>query len=126
MDLRADFLHIGGFINTHMSTFITVATIIGIISIICAIACAVISVMRKDLIEDVVFAAIFGFVFNVMGLLFVIFRKPVWNNLGWIPVVAAWFFFDGNLLMAIFLITYAVIWAFSQHELLDRIKVVEE
>lgn len=126
MDLKMDFLHIGGFINTHMDIFVKVAVAVAIVSVICAVANAIICVMRKELIEDVIFAAVFGLIFNVMGLLFVIFRQPVWNNLGWIPVVAAWFFIDGNLLMAIFLVIYAVIWAFSQHELLERIKVIEE
>lgn len=122
MDFKTDILHIGGFINNYANILI----IVGIIGIITGIACALITKARKGLIEDVIFAGIFGLVFNVLGLLFVLFRKPVWNNLGWIPVVAAWFFFDGNLTMAIILVVYAVIWMFAQHELLDRIKEEEE
>lgn len=100
--------------------------VVGALAIISAIACVVITSIRKGLIEDVIFAGIFGLIFNVLGLLFVVFRKPVWNNLGWIPVVVAWFFFEGNLLLAILLCAYAAIWAFAQHELLERIKVIED
>ena len=95
-------------------------------AVICAVACAVITKARKGLIEDVIFAGVFGLIFNVLGLLFVIFRKPVWNNLGWIPVVVAWFFLEGNLTFALILIAYAVIWMFLQHIVYERIKVIEE
>lgn len=122
MDFKTDILHIGGFINNNLNILI----IVGIIGVISAIACALITKARKGLIEDIIFAGIFGLVFNILGLLFVIFRKPVWNNLGWIPVVAAWFFVDGNLTMAIILVAYAVIWMFAQHELLDRIAEEDE
>ena len=122
MNINADFAHIGGFINNNINLLI----IVGIIGIICAIVCGVITKSRKGLIEDVIFASIFGLIFNVLGLLLVIFRKPVWNNLGWIPIVAAWFLLDGNLTMAIILVIYSVIWMFAQHDLLDRIMEVEE
>ena len=122
MNIKADFLHIGGFINNHMNLIIAFI----VLSVVCAIACAIITKLSKGLIEDVIFAAVFGFVFNILALLFVIFRKPVWNNLGWIPVVAAWFFIDGNLTFAIILCIYAIIWAFAQHDLLDRITEPEE
>lgn len=96
------------------------------VGVVCAGLCAFITILRKGFVEDIIFSAIFGLVFNVFGLLFVFFRKPVWNNLGWIPVVAAWFFLDANLAFALMLIAYAVAWMFTQHALLERIKVIEE
>ena len=122
MDFKTNFSNISNWLANNTEILI----IAGFLAIISAIACIVITKARKGLAEDVVFAGIFGLIFNVLGLLFVIFRKPVWNNLGWIPVVAAWFFIDGNLLLAIILSVYAAIWAFSQHNLLERIKVVED
>lgn len=122
MRFGADWLHIGGFINTHMPFIMALL----VLSVISAVLCLIISLSRKQIFEDVVFATIFGLVFNVLGLLFVIFRKPVWNNLGWVPVIIAWFFIDGNLLFAIILAAYAVIWAFSQNALLKRIEVVKD
>lgn len=122
MRFGADLLHIGGFINNHMPAVIAFI----VLAVVSAVLCFVITKMRKQLTEDAVFAFVFGLVFNVIGLLFVIFRKPVWNNLGWIPVVIAWFFIDGNLLLAIMLAVYAVIWAFSQHSLLKRIEIASD
>lgn len=122
MNIKADFIHIGGFINNHIEMLIVGA----ILAVISAIACVIITKSRKALTEDIVFAGVFGLVFNVLGLLFVIFRKPVWNNLGWIPVVIAWFFIDGNPTLAIILCVYAAIWAVSQHMLLERIQVTED
>ena len=122
MDFKTDFLHIGGFINNNIGLIIAVI----VLAVASAIGCALITKLRKGIMEDVIFSAIFGLVFNVLGLLFVFFRKPVWNNLGWIPVVAAWFFFDGNLTFSIILILYAVIWMFAQNELLDRIEVKKD
>ena len=122
MNFKADILHIGDFINKNTNILI----IIGIISIITAIACALITKARKGLLEDVIFSGVFGLLFNVLGLLFVIFRKPVWNNLGWIPVIIAWFFLDGNLIFALMLVAYAILWMFTQHSLLEKIKVIEE
>lgn len=122
MNIKTDFIHIGGFINNHVEMLIVLA----VLAVISAIACVIITKSRKSLTEDVVFAGIFGLVFNVLGLLFVIFRKPVWNNLGWIPVVIAWFFIYGNPTLAIILCAYAVIWAVSQHMLLERIQVIED
>ncbi len=121
MRFGTDWLHIGGFINSHMPAVIVLA----VVSVLCAVACFAITKARKQLTEDAVFAFLFGLVFNVMALLFVIFRKPVWNNLGWIPVVIAWFLIDGNLLAAILLGGYAVIWAVAQNRLLKRIEVIE-
>lgn len=122
MNFAADFLHIGGFINNNISLLI----IVGILAIISAIGCAVITALRKGFMDDIIISAVFGLVFNVLALLFVFFRKPVWNNLGWIPVVVAWFFLDGNLSFALMLIAYAVIWMFLQNIVYDRIKVIEE
>lgn len=122
MDLKTNFADIGAFIANYSNILI----IIAVIGVITGIACAVITKLRNGLTEDVVFSGIFGLVFNVFALLFVIFRKPVWNNLGWIPVVAAWFLFDGNLVAALICVAYSAIWAFAQHELLERIKVIEE
>ena len=122
MDFKTNFADIGAFISNYSSIII----IIAIIGVVAGIACAVITKIRNGFVEDVVFAGIFGLVFNIFGLLFVIFRKPVWNNLGWIPVVAAWFLFDGNLAASLICIAYSIIWAISQHELLERIKVIEE
>ncbi len=122
MDFTKNFADIGAFISNY-STILIILAVVGVVT---GIACAVITKMRNDLIEDTIFAGIFGLVFNVFGLLFVIFRKPVWNNLGWIPVIAAWFLFDGNLVAALICIIYSVIWAFAQHELLERIKVIED
>ena len=122
MNFKTDILHIGDFINKNTNILI----IIGIISIITAIACALITKARKGLLEDVIFSGVFGLLFNVLGLLFVIFRKPVWNNLGWIPVVVAWFFLDGNLIFALMLVAYAILWMFTQHALIEKIKVIEE
>lgn len=124
MNFKLDLLHIGGFINENLSLII----IIGVLAVISAVGCVAITMLRKGLIEDVIFAGAFGLVFNVLGLLFVIFRKPVWNNLGWIPVVVAWFFIDpsANTTFAILLIIYAIAWMITQHLLLERIQVVEE
>lgn len=122
MDLKTNFLDITNWLADNSGLIISVL----ILAVISAIGCAVITKVRKGLVEDVVFATIFGLVFNVLGLLFVIFRKPVWNNLGWIPVVVAWFFIDGNIALAIILCVYAAIWAYTQHQLLERIKVVED
>ena len=119
MNIKTDFLHIGGFINNNMGLIIAVL----VLAVISAVGCALITKLRKGLTEDVIFSGVFGLVFNVLALLFVFFRKPVWNNLGWIPVVVAWFFIDGNPTLAILLVIYAVIWMFAQHELLDRIEV---
>ncbi len=105
---------------------IPVLLIIFAVGVVCAGLSALITISRKGLVEDIIFSAVFGLVFNVFGLLFVFFRKPVWNNLGWIPVVAAWFFFDGNLAFSLMLVAYAVVWMFAQHALLERIKVIEE
>ncbi|MEE1043677.1 MAG: hypothetical protein UH854_06890 [Clostridia bacterium] len=122
MDLKTNFLDITNWLADNSGLIISVL----ILAVISAIGCAVITKARKGLVEDVVFATIFGLVFNVLGLLFVIFRKPVWNNLGWIPVVVAWFFIHGNIALAIILCVYAAIWAYTQHQLLERIKVVED
>lgn len=122
MDFKTNFSDIGNWLANNTEILI----IAGILAIISAIACIIITKARAGLIEDVIFAGIFGLVFNVLGLLFVIFRQPVWNNLGWIPVVVAWFFIDGNLALAIILCLYATIWAFAQHNLIERIKVVED
>lgn len=122
MDFKTNFSDIVEWLSNNTA----VLAVVGILAVICAIACAVITKSRKGLIEDVVFSAIFGLVFNVLGLLFVIFRKPVWNNLGWIPVVVAWFFIDGNLLLALILCAYAGVWAYTQHQLLENIKVSED
>lgn len=122
MDFKTNFSDIGNWLANNTEILI----IAGILAIISAIACIIITKARAGLIEDVIFAGIFGLVFNVLGLLFVIFRQPVWNNLGWIPVAVAWFFVDGNLALAIILCLYATIWAFAQHNLLERIKVVED
>lgn len=114
-------------INMFSSISVTTYILIGVIlSVVCAILSAFITKLRKGLIEDVVFSGVFGLLFNVMALLFVFFRKPVWNNLGWIPVVIAWFFIDANIAVATVLCAYAIVWAVSQHKLLERIKVVEE
>ena len=72
MNFKTDILHIGGFINENANILL----IIGAISIITAIACALITKARKGLMEDVIFSGIFGLIFNVLGVLFVIFRKP--------------------------------------------------
>lgn len=122
MDFKTNFSDISNWFSNNTETLI----IAGILAIISAIACIVITKSRKGLMEDVIFAGVFGLIFNVLGLLFVVFRKPVWNNLGWIPVIVAWFFIDGNLLLAIILCVYAAIWAFTQNNLLERIKVVED
>lgn len=124
--IKVDLAHIGGFINNNSAFLIKIAIVVGILAVISAVVCAVLTVLRKGLIEDVIFAGVFGLIFNVLGLLFVLFRKPVWNNLGWIPVVVAWFFINGNLTFSIILILYAVIWAFAQKELLDIITESEE
>lgn len=117
----------GTIINTFSSLSVTTYVVIGVIlSVVCAVLCALITKLRKGLIEDVVFSGVFGLVFNVMALLFVFFRKPVWNNLGWIPVVIAWFFIDANIVVAAALCAYAIVWAVAQHMLLERIKVVED
>ncbi len=105
---------------------IPVLLIVLAVGIVCAGLSALITILRKGFVEDIIFSAIFGLVFNVFGLLFVFFRKPVWNNLGWIPVVAAWFFLDANLTFALMLIAYAIVWMFTQHALLERIKIIEE
>lgn len=122
MRFGTDWLHIAEFMGNHVGAL----AFLGIISLISAICCMVITKARKQLTEDAVFAFFFGLVFNLMALLFVIFRKPVWNNLGWIPVVAAWFLIDANLLAAIMLVVYAVIWAVAQNRLLKRIEVVKD
>ncbi len=122
MNLSEGFLHIGDFLGQNMP----IVWIVVALSVICAVANFIITKSRKQLTEDAVFAFLFGLIFNVLGLLFVIFRKPVWNNLGWIPVIVAWFFIDGNMAVVIVLSVYAVIWAFAQHALLDRIQVVED
>ena len=120
--LKRDFENIGNFLSKNIEVVI-VALVLAVIS---AVLCMLISKKRNALPEDVIFSGVFGLVFNVLGLLFVIFRKPVWNNLGWIPVVAAWFFIDGNPSLAVILIAYAVVWMISQHILLERIKVIED
>lgn len=122
MDFKTNFADIGAFISNYSNILIMLA----ILGVVTGIACAIISKSRNCFTEDVIFSGIFGFVFNIFGLLFVIFRKPVWSNLGWIPVGVAWFLFDGNLAASLLCLTYAVIWAFAQHELLERIKVIEE
>ena len=122
MDFKTNFSDIANWLSNNVDTLI----IVGVLAIISAIACAVVTKTRRGLIEDVIFAGIFGLVFNVLGLLFVIFRKPVWNNLGWIPVVVAWFFLEGNFALTVILCVYAAIWAYTQHQLLERIKVIEE
>ena len=121
---NTDILHIGNFINNHIDWLI----IISIFAVISAGLCAVITKLRRGSVDDIVFSVIFGLVFNIFGVLFVFFRKPVWNNLGWIPVVVAWFFIDPsqNTTLALILIAYAIIWAFAQHFLLERIQVIEE
>lgn len=120
--LKRDFENIGNFISNNIEIVI-VALVLALIS---AVLCVIISKTRKALVEDVIFSGVFGLVFNVLGLLFVFFRKPVWNNLGWIPVVVAWFFIDGNPSLAVILCVYAVIWMVTQHLLIERIKVIEE
>ncbi len=122
MNFGLDILHIGGFINNNISIIIIAA----VLAVISAAGCAVITVLRRGFMDDIIISAVFGLVFNVLGLLFVFFRKPVWNNLGWIPVVVAWFFLQGNTTFAIILIAYAVLWMFLQHIVYDRIKVIEE
>lgn len=122
MDFKTNFSDIANWLSNNVDTLV----VVGVLAIISAIACVVITKIRRGLIEDVIFAGVFGLVFNVLGLLFVIFRKPVWNNLGWIPVVVAWFFLEGNFSLAIILCAYAAIWAYTQHQLLERIKVIEE
>jgi len=122
MNFGLDILHIGGFINNNISIIIIAA----VLAVISAAGCAVITLLRRGFIDDIIISAVFGLVFNVLGLLFVFFRKPVWNNLGWIPVVVAWFFLQGNTTFAIILIAYAVLWMFLQHIVYDRIKVIEE
>ena len=83
MNFGADILHIGGFINNN----ITIIIIAAVLAVISAIGCAVITATRRGFMDDIILSAVFGLIFNVLGLLFVFFRKPVWNNLGWIPVV---------------------------------------
>lgn len=122
MNFGLDILHIGGFINNNISIIIIAA----VLAVISAAGCAVITVLRRGFMDDIIISAVFGLVFNVLGLLFVFFRKPVWNNLGWIPVVVAWFFLQGNTTFALMLIAYAVLWMFLQHIVYDRIKVIEE
>ena len=122
MNFGLDILHIGGFINNN----ITIIIIAAVLAVISAIGCAVITASRRGFMDDIILSAVFGLVFNVLGLLFVFFRKPVWNNLGWIPVVVAWFFLQGNFTFALMLIAYAVIWMFFQHIIFERIKVIEE
>ncbi|MBR5517605.1 MAG: hypothetical protein IKV86_01095 [Clostridia bacterium] len=122
MNFGLDIIHIGGFINNNISIIIIAA----VLAVISAAGCAVITMLRKGFMDDIIISAVFGLVFNVLGLLFVFFRKPVWNNLGWIPVVVAWFFLEGNLTFALILIAYAVIWMFLQHIVYERIKVIEE
>ena len=122
MNFGLDILHIGGFISNHM-IYIIIAAVLAVAS---AAGCAIITMMRRGFMDDIILSAVFGLVFNVMGLLFVFFRKPVWNNLGWIPVVVAWFFLQGNLTFALMLIAYAVAWMFFQHAIFERIKIIEE
>ena len=122
MNFGLDIIHIGGFINNNISIIIIAA----VLAVISAAGCAVITMLRKGFMDDIIISAVFGLVFNVLGLLFVFFRKPVWNNLGWIPVVVAWFCLEGNLTFALILIAYAVIWMFLQHIVYERIKVIEE
>lgn len=122
MNFGADILHIGGFINNN----ITIIIIAAVLAVISAIGCAVITATRRGFMDDIILSAVFGLIFNVLGLLFVFFRKPVWNNLGWIPVVLAWFFLQGNLTFALMLIAYAVAWMFFQHAIFERIKIIEE
>ena len=124
MNFGLDILHIGSFINNHFDWII----IFAVLAVISAIGCALITKFRKGFIDDIVYSAAFGLIFNVLGLLFVFFRKPVWNNLGWIPVIIAWFFIDPsqNTTFALILIAYAILWAFAQHFIYDRIKVIEE
>lgn len=122
MNFGLDILHIGGFINNNL-TYIIIAAVLAVLS---AAGCAIITMMRRGFMDDIILSAVFGLVFNVMGLLFVFFRKPVWNNLGWIPVVIAWFFLQGNFTFALMLIAYAVGWMIFQHILYDKIKVIEE
>ena len=122
MNFGLDILHIGGFINNNL-TYIIIAAVLAVFS---AAGCAIITMIRRGFMDDIILSAVFGLVFNVMGLLFVFFRKPVWNNLGWIPVVIAWFFLQGNFTFALMLIAYAVGWMIFQHILYDKIKVIEE
>lgn len=121
MNIGTDITNIVDFLSNNVSILIVVA----VLAVASAVLCALITKLRKFGTDDIIFTAIFGLVFNVFGLLFVFFRKPVWNNLGWIPVLAAWFFIDGNPTLAIILCLIAVLWAVSQHILLDRIKVLE-
>ena len=122
MDFKTNFSDISNWLANNTE----ILTIAGILAIISAVLCIVITKARKGLVEDVIFAGIFGLIFNVLGLIFVIFRKPVWNNLGWIPVIFAWFMIDANLLLAIFLCVYSAVWAFTQANLFDRIKVADD
>ena len=74
MNFGLDILHIGGFINNN----ITIIIIAAVLAVISAIGCAVITATRRGFMDDIILSAVFGLIFNVLGLLFVFFRKPVW------------------------------------------------